>query len=163
MRGKNNNHLFLFVPVCIFCLFVCGCAKKEPYFKYRLLKEGIWRRNEQLTFVVDSVETVPGKHYNISVELMHNKQYPYQNLWLIVSDNFPLGASADTLEVSLCADNGTWLGSGTAGLLQLSVPYKEYIATDSLLDSCRVNIRHYMRDESLNGIERVGVRIIERS
>ena len=33
MRGKNNNHLFLFVPVCIFCLFVCGCAKKEPYFK----------------------------------------------------------------------------------------------------------------------------------
>jgi gliding motility-associated lipoprotein GldH len=67
----------------------------------------------------------------------------------------------DTLHFRLTDDYGKWLGSGTGGLHQISLPYK----SDIPLDTSRLyilQIKQIMKDDPLIGVEKVGIKIIEK-
>jgi gliding motility-associated lipoprotein GldH len=108
------------------------------------------------------MDSVPGNvkpNYHLSIEIAHNLNYPYKNLWLSI--DYLLQDSVlkqDTLECILMDAAGKWLGSGNGPTRQLSVLYK----TDFVMDTAQLNqicIRHAMQDIQLNGIEKIGLKV----
>lgn len=90
-------------------------------------------------------------------EIVNNSQYAYQNIWLYVQQNITDSVFvSDTIEINLTDSNGKWLGKGSTGLYQLSIPYKTSVALDSTR-AYLIRIRHGMRGNSIKGIEKVGV------
>jgi len=91
------------------------------------------------------------------LDIVSSNQYPYQNIWLSVQQNVTDTAFvSDTIEIKLADSHGKWLGKGSAGLYQLSVPYKTSIALDPTR-AYLIRIRQAMKDNSIKGIEKVGV------
>ncbi|MDO5524019.1 MAG: gliding motility lipoprotein GldH [Bacteroidia bacterium] len=136
-----------------------ACEQKELYFKFQPIRGETWNSRNVVDFRLDSVNALPEKQYAVSVEIVSNNQYPYQNLWLCMEQNITDTTFVnDTLEVKITDLYGKRLGTGGAALHQLSVPYKKNVVLDSAR-SYLIRVRHIMSDEFLPGIEQIGLRI----
>lgn len=155
--------------VLLFCLFV-SCSEREPYSRFYHIDGGLWYRDSVLSFDVDSLTHLYGTEFEVMLELTTNLSYSYRNLELQVSHK--LGDSlvrADTIHCRIADDYGRWLGSSVGGLSQLSIPYPSsdprgfvFPPVDSLTDYA-LTIRHLMSDDPLAGVEKVGVKFMEKS
>ena len=156
---RKSNWLFLCI-ISLFAIFV-SCSQADPYSHYLTIPAGKWAKDASLSFQMDSMIVDLNKRYDISLELINNNQYPYQNLWLNVSHNLnDTIFVSDTIEVKLADEYGRWLGSGAAGLFQYEVPYKTAISLDTTYTYI-IKINHAMQDAMVKGIEKVGVIVKE--
>ncbi|MDO5666013.1 MAG: gliding motility lipoprotein GldH [Bacteroidia bacterium] len=137
--------------------FLSSCNEGEVYYRFHPIKNNNWSKQTAFDFLLDSLSVDPNKRYDISLEVINNNRYPYQNIWLFVQQNIADSTFVvDTIEVKLTDIHGKWLGKGGAGLYQLSIPYKTSIALDSTRNYL-IRIRQGMKDDALEGIEKVGV------
>ena len=136
-----------------------SCHEGEVYYRFHPITNGSWSKETSLDFRLDSLRVSPGRRYDISLEIVNSSQYPYQNLWLLVQQNVTDTLSTtDSIEIKLADAHGKWQGSGSAGLYQLSIPYKTGIALDSAR-AYLIRIRHGMKNDALKGVEKVGVKV----
>ena len=141
----------------IFFIFLSSCDGGAVYYRYHPIKNGNWNRQAAVDFLMDSLPVDRDTRYDIVLEIVNNNQYPYQNLWLLVQQNMAdTSFVSDTVEITLADPQGKWLGKGSAGLYQLSVPYKTSLALDSTR-AYLVRIRQVMKDNPIKGIEKVGL------
>ena len=155
---------------CLACLTLllivsASCSKGEVYYRFHHLQHGKWHRDSSLLFAVDSTVLQPGKPFSLSIELSFNNSYPYQDFWLRVEHNLtdPFFRS-DTLYVKVADERGRWLGSGVGGLHQLSIACP-YVVRPTARDSTtgyRVTMAHYMDDNPLKGVEKVGLKLVQQ-
>jgi gliding motility-associated lipoprotein GldH len=143
--------------VFFICLFLFSCGKNQTvYNQYQTIAHSTWEKDKEyyFTFHIDD-STVP---YNITLEIRNNNLYPYQNLWLFLNEESPIGSMArDTMECMLADDFGKWLGNGIS-LFQTSFPIKtNYHFTDT--GSYTFSFRQGMRNDTLRGIQEMGLRI----
>lgn len=154
MRSK----LFIGIFIIVFT-FLASCNEGEVYYRFHPVKNNNWSKQTTFDFLLDSLSVDPDKRYDVMLGIVNSNQYPYQNIWLLVQQNMTdTTFVSDTIEIKLADAHGKWFGKGSAGLYQLSVPYK----TSVTLDSTRaylVRIRQGMKDNSLRGIEKVGVSV----
>ncbi len=144
---------------------LASCSHGEVYYRFHHIQYGKWHRDSSLLFTVDSAALQPGRAYGLFIELSFNNAYPYQDFWLRVEHNLvdPL-FHADTLHVKVADELGKWLGSGVGGLHQLSVAYP-YVVRPTARDSTtgyRVMVAHYMDDNPLKGVEKVGLKLVQQ-
>lgn len=155
---KTKNDLFLLFVGLSFTV-LSSCVGKDTYFQYRHIQSGEWHQDSVWEFLADSAASyLECGQYDVSVELITNRGYPYRDLWLLVSHNIAdTLMRTDTLHCFLADEHGRWLGHGVGSLNQLSVPYRSFIFCDSTR-SHRLEIRHAMEDDLLRGVEAVGIR-----
>ena len=154
----TNNHSFNLVGIILFVLFT-SCNPNEVYYKFEPIPQAKWNKRDEVCFDMDSVPVSLNSRYSVSIEIAHNLNYPYKNLWLSI--NYLHQDSVlwqDSLECILFDDSGKWLGSGNGPTRQLSVLFKTNFAIDSAKHN-RICIRHAMQDIQLNGIEKIGVKV----
>ena len=163
MKTRVRRHKTAVVAALLtIVVAVCSCSHNEAYFEYREIRNAQWQQTDTLTFGIDSAAIVPGMRYDISIETTNNVNYAYQNIWLFVQDD--IDAPADSVynsvqkEFVLADQYGRWLGSGFGSLFQSSLIYKKNIVFAQKRNYL-IRIEHGMRDETLSGIEKVGVRI----
>ena len=154
MKAFNN----LFFPVLICFLFFCGCNRGNiAFLEYHHISGQHWNDNQTLNFSpIINDATSP---YNLWIELRHNNDYPYQNIWFFVSilkkDSV---LKTDTLQYMLADDFGKWQGRGNNAFYQQSLIYKNlYQFPDT--GKFDIRVQHAMRDSRLKGVEDVGIRI----
>jgi len=152
MKSLNN------LIISIICLFIlASCGRNTTYNKYLPTNDGKWHMEEVMSFDVDMQDTV--SHYNILLGIRHNTSYKYQNLWLFVNsyspDSIPL---RDTVECYLSNNKGEWLGKGIGDNLSMQVLYLQKIRFPKY-GNYHFEISHAMRDETLVGIENIGLEI----
>lgn len=161
--NQPNKHKRIFLVLCILltAIFFSSCNKGEIYYDFKTIKDEKWSKNDTLYFHIDSGMIQPGEKYNISIELSNSANYPYQNIWLYVSDNFRHTVFENKSKQYMLADEfGRWYGSGWGAIYQMSLEYgKELIFFESR-DYC-IKIVHGMRNEPLEGIEQIGVKIVK--
>ena len=153
----NNQSLYL-VGIILFVLLT-SCKPNEVYYKFEPIPQSNWNKNNVICFDIDSVPVNVNSRYYVSIEIAHNLNYPYKNLWLSI--NYLEQDSVlweESLECFLSDDSGKWLGSGNGPTRQLSVLYKTNFVLDTAKHS-RICIRHAMQDVHLNGIEKIGVKV----
>jgi gliding motility-associated lipoprotein GldH len=140
-----------------------SCDKKRVFDEYQSVGKS-WHKDSIVSFVLPQLD--PKKTYNLYVNVRDNDDYPFNNLFLIVSLEQPnKQIKVDTLEYQMTNPDGTLLGEGFTDIKENKLFYKDKVSfTQKGL--YKVHIKHALRQTgkiegitSLNGISDVGFRI----
>jgi len=145
------------------CLFLFSCDDRRVFDQYQQV-DNAWHQDSIVKFSFDAPDTI--QPYHLFVNIRNNSDYPYSNLFLIVSMENPEGiVRRDTLEYMMANPDGTLMGSGFSDVKENKLFYKERLRF-SKLGTYQIRIQHAVRslgkisgEEKLNGINDVGFRI----
>ncbi len=150
--------------IFIFLLFlVTSCDKKRVFDDYKSVGKN-WNKDSIVTFDLPKLD--PKKAYNLYVNVRDNDEYPFNNLFLIVSLEQPnRKVQIDTLEYQMTNPDGTLLGEGFSDIKENKLFYKDKVSfTQKGL--YKIHIKHAVRQtgkiegvDTLPGITDVGFRI----
>jgi gliding motility-associated lipoprotein GldH len=107
-------------------LTIVSCDSKMVVGEMRDMP-GYWDINEVLEFHVPQLDSL--KKYDLFIHLRNTNDYPYNNIFLIASIEFPHGKTiTDTLEYRMADPDGSWLGSGIGTVKENKLWYKEDVS-----------------------------------
>ncbi len=157
MKIKNS---ILFILVA---LLVISCDKKRVFDEYKSVGNS-WHRDSIITFKLPKLESE--KKYNLFVNVRDNNDYPFDNLFLIVSLEQPnKKILVDTLEYKMANPDGTLMGDGFTDIKENKLFYKEKVDF-KLKGDYKVHVRQAVRQtgkvagvNNLKGVTEVGFRI----
>lgn len=155
MRIKNN-FLLLLMAILLF-----SCDKKRVFDEYKSVGSA-WHKDSVVSFDLPILDSA--KRYDLFINLRDNNNYPYNNLFLIVTLEKPNGyTKVDTLEYEMAAPDGTLLGDGFTDIKESKLFYKENVR---FRGKYKVNIKQAVRESGkvpgvtqLEGITDIGLRI----
>lgn len=152
-----NRKLKKLFSILLLCTLFFSCDAPALYDYYQPLDNTTWEKNKEYFFSFDIKDTsIP---YDLTLEIRNNNLYPYQNLWIICTEDQPVGPMRkDTLECKLTNEYGKWKGYGIS-LFQTSIPIKQKLHF-SHTGLYTFAFRHIMRDEKLEGIQEIGFRVV---
>lgn len=155
MRIKSS---FLILLVAV---LLVSCDEKRVFDEYKSVGSA-WHKDSIVSFdlpVLDSTQ-----RYDLFINLRDNNNYPYSNLFLIVTLEKPNGyTKVDTLEYEMASPDGTLLGNGYTDIKESKLFYKEGVR---FRGNYKLNIKQAVREsgkvpgvEQLEGITDIGLRI----
>ena len=154
----KNSILLLLVAVLLF-----SCDKRSVFDEYKSVGNA-WHKDSIVSFDLPQLD--PKKNYNLYVNVRDNSDYPYNNMFLIVSLEQPNHkVKVDTLEYQMANPDGTLLGNGFTDIKENKLFYKgkERFSQKGIY---KVHIKHAVRQTGkieglalLPGISDVGFRI----
>jgi gliding motility-associated lipoprotein GldH len=119
MRIKNSILFILIV------LLVISCDKKRVFDEYKSVGK-TWHKDSIVTFELPKLN--PKKNFNLYVNVRDNDDYPFNNLFLIVSLEQPnRKIKVDTLEYQMTNPDGTLLGDGFSDIKESKLFYKDKV------------------------------------
>jgi len=140
----KTSSLFTFCFVLLF-----SCTNENTYFQD--VANQTWRQEDTYSFEYTNEEL---KEKKAALLIRYTENYGYQNLWLKIGiqegDN---EATYTRKELQLSLPDGRMIGKKKGAIHTLSFPLEDL----SCADSCQLIIQQNMRDESLAGIQSVGV------
>jgi len=150
--------LFLLVLI-----LVTSCDKKRVFDQYKSVGKE-WHKDSVVTFNLPKLDSK--KLYNLYVNVRDNDDYPFNNLFLIVSLEMPNHkVKVDTLEYQMTNPDGTLLGDGFSDIKENKLFYKGK-EKFTQKGEYKIHIRHANRETGkiegvtlLPGISDVGFRI----
>ena len=151
----------LFRSLIISSLF--SCDKTRVFDDYKSVGTA-WNRDSIVKFDLPKLD--PIKKYNVFVNLRNNDNYPFNNIFLLVSLENPDGLTkVDTLEYAMANPDGTLLGDGFSDTKESKLFYKENLNFDKK-GKYKIRIQQAIRQtgktvgvKELEGISEVGLRI----
>ena len=155
MRIKNSALLLLVV------ILFYSCDKKRVFDEYKSVGSA-WNKDSIVTFNLPKLDST--KQYNLFINLRDNNNYPFNNLFLIVSMEKPNGfTKIDTLEYQMANPDGSLMGDGFSDIKESKLFYKDRIKLNGI---SKVHIKQAVREngkipgvKALEGITDVGFRI----
>ncbi|MBA4152799.1 gliding motility lipoprotein GldH [Flavobacterium sp.] len=154
-----KNSFFLVVLL----LFLVSCDKKRVFDEYKTVGQN-WHKDSIVSFTFEQKDTLTKQ--NLFINIRNNKNYPFNNLFLIVEMEHPSKKTlVDTLEYKMAKPDGTLLGEGLSDTKENKLFYKEnFVFKNS--GQYKVTIQQAVRQsgkiegiEKLDGITEVGFRI----
>mgnify|MGYP003635102280 FL=1 len=155
MRLKNSILVF-FIATTLF-----SCDKTRVFDDYKSVGDA-WHKDSVVSFDLPDLDST--KRYDLFINIRDNNNYPYNNLFLIVSLEMPNGyTKVDTLEYQMADADGMLLGDGFSDIKESKLFYKENVR---FRGKYKMNIKQAVRENgkvpgvtSLEGITDVGLRI----
>lgn len=155
MRLKNSILVF-FIATTLF-----SCDKTRVFDDYKSVGDA-WHKDSVVSFDLPDLDST--KRYDLFINIRDNNNYPYNNLFLIVSLEMPNGyTKVDTLEYQMADADGILLGDGFSDIKESKLFYKENVR---FRGKYKMNIKQAVRENgkvpgvtSLEGITDVGLRI----
>jgi len=153
----KNSFLFFLVVLTLF-----SCDKKRVFDEYKSVGKS-WNKDSIVSFDLPKLD--PKKQYNLFINIRDNNDFPFNNLFLIVSTEQPdKKTKVDTLEYQMANPDGSLLGDGFTDVKESKLIFKERVKfTDG---AYKVHIKQAVRQtgkvtgvEKLEGITEVGFRI----
>ena len=157
MKIKNS---ILFISILFLAI---SCDKKRVFDEYKSVGK-TWNKDSIVTFELPKLDSK--KFFNLYVNVRDNDDYPFNNLFLIVSLEQPnRKVKVDTLEYQMTNADGTLLGDGFSDIKESKLFYKDKV-TFSQRGIYKIHIQQATRQTgkiegmtSLPGISDVGFRI----
>ncbi|MEZ4876155.1 MAG: gliding motility lipoprotein GldH [Flavobacterium sp.] len=154
----KNSLVLLFIFLC----FV-SCDKNRVFDEYKSVGNS-WHKDSVVTFELPELQK--DKTYNLFLNVRDNDDYPFNNLFLIVSLEQPnKKIKVDTLEYVMTNPDGTLLGEGFSDIKENKLFYKANEKFDQK-GVYKIHIKQAVRQtgkiegvEQLKGITDVGFRI----
>jgi len=149
----HKGHLVIVVAI----IFFSSCEKNRIYEKNIAVKNYVWDSKFIPSYTIEIKDT--SVLYNLYVNVRHAEIYPYQNIWLLVSTQFPDGKkSSRRIEVTLANDEGKWFGEGLGDIWD----YRTLIQENAFFTEPGTyifSLEQNMRQDPLPGIMAVGIRV----
>ena len=154
----RSSILFFFIALLLF-----SCDEKRVFDQYKSVGNS-WNKDSILSFSLPQLEKT--KKYDMFINIRNNNDYPFNNLFLIVSLEQPNKKTmVDTLEYLMANPDGSLLGNGFSDIKENKLYYKEK-AVFPQKGIYKVRIQHAVRQtgkiegvKDLEGITEVGFRI----
>lgn len=147
----------------LLCLCFVSCDKNRVFDDYKSVGNS-WHKDSVVTFNLPELDK--DKSYNLFLNVRDNDEYPFNNLFLIVSLEQPdKKIRVDTLEYSMTNPDGTLLGEGFSDIKESKLFYKanEKFSQKGIY---KIHIKQAVRENGkiegvtqLKGITDVGFRI----
>ena len=153
-----NSFLLILIAFTIF-----SCDEKRIFDQYKSVGTS-WHKDSIVTFKLPKFDAT--KKYNLFVNVRDNNDFPYSNLFIIVSLEQPnKKVIVDTLEYAMANLDGTLLGEGFTDVKENKLFYKQN-QSFALKGNYKIKIQQAVRqtgkiagDKELKGITEVGFRI----
>ncbi|MDD2380421.1 MAG: gliding motility lipoprotein GldH [Mariniphaga sp.] len=134
-----------------------ACDSGRVFDQYQKIGNSGWHKDSLVVFTIPVTDSL--QNYHLQIQIRHEKNYEYSNLWLFVEITQPGGKMIrDTFELALAEPSGRWLGEGLGGILTLQTNYKRNFWFP-VAGEYSISIQQGMRKEVLTGIHDVGVRL----
>jgi len=152
---KKVSRLYLLVSIVSVALMACD--RNMVYEEIQDIPHKDWLSTDSLVFRIPVSDTTTVQ--NILFNIRNTSSYRYANLFLFVTTTSPKGAEVkDTLEIPLADDRGKWYGKGISNTYDLRYPYRRMIKFP-FTGIYTVSVAQGMREKSLGGISKFGVRV----
>jgi gliding motility-associated lipoprotein GldH len=153
----KSSFLFVFAVMAL-----VSCDKKRVFDEYHSVGNG-WDKDTIVSFDLPQLDAA--KSYNLFLNIRDDNNYPFNNLFVIVSMEQPDKVTlVDTLEYQMANPDGTLLGEGFTDIKESKLVYKERMKFKP--GPYKVHIRQAIRQtgkvtgvQKLEGITDVGFRI----
>ncbi len=141
-----------------------ACDSNRVFDKYQTIPNNEWESENIIEFEVPVTDTI--SRNNVFINLRNNKDYKFNNLFLITQMEFPNGMKlVDTLEYRMTTSDGHWLGKGSSDTKENILFYKEGKQFPEQ-GTYKFSVQQAMRESSdvegkdpLEGVSDVGIRI----
>ena len=146
-----------FVWVGTIVVLLSSCMDMPYYSESKSVDESGWLSTDtiELNFTINE----PSNRFNGSIDLRHNGDYPYSNLYLFIDITYPNSKHrVDTLECVLADNRGRWYGSGLGDMVSHRIEYLDEIQFP-LEGNYHMRITHGMRRDPLEEIIDLGLRL----
>lgn len=148
----------------LFFLMLFSCNQHTIFTKYKEIDYAKWHKDSIVTFNVNIKDTISKN--DIFLHLRNNKDYDFNNIYLIVGIKFPNDFSVkDTLQYNMTDEKGVYLGTGFTDIKENKLEYKTNIVFPQP-GNYQFTIMQAMRKlgsvngiQNLNGITDVGLEI----
>lgn len=125
---KTSQKIIKVVTVIfVLCAVVlASCTSGVVYSKYQNFEKNEWFAKNKAVF---EMEVNDGNSLNdISLLIRHADAYPYSNLFLFLTTQYPDGKKiTDTLECILANNKGEWQGKGSGEIFDITIPLKKNV------------------------------------
>lgn len=138
-------------------LLLASCTR-PAYVEQHDLPAAGWHQDSVLTYTVPVTDTID--YYDVQLLVRTDNNYPYQNLWLFVSEyRDSTLITCDTIECMLADDRGQWLARGNTyhDLPLLYAARQRFPRTGNYT----YTIRQGMREQTLRGVRSMGVVLLK--
>lgn len=140
-----------------------SCDKTRVFDEYQSVGSA-WHQDSIVKFDFSKIDSL--QQYNLFVNIRNNKNYPFNNLFLLVSMEQPDGLTkVDTLEYAMANPDGSLMGEGFSDTKVSKLVYKENFKFDKG-GVYKVNIQQAVRQagkiegvKELKGVTEVGFRV----
>ena len=106
--------------------------------------QGAWDADNVVEFTIPQLDSL--KKYDVFLTIRNSNDYKFNNLFLIVSMEFPHGKTiTDTLEYRMANPDGTWMGTGIGSVKENKLWYKENVGFFES-GNYQLNIGHAVRN-----------------
>lgn len=142
---------------CLVCFAATACQRSTLLNKTYDTPQPAWAYHEPICFdLMVEDTTLP---YDVTFSLTHTRNFAWMNSFFFITTIFPnMDTSIDTLECLLATPDGKWLGSRMGKYRSLGFLYKQHIRFP-MPGQYRFEVRHAMRNDSLQHISSVGMKI----
>ena len=146
----------LLFSICSLLILV-SCDSGRVYEKNIKIPDGIWDKDNKVSFEVFIDDTVSA--HNLYVNVRNTSLYPFSNLHLFIETTAPSGHTIrETFEITLSDNRGKWLGSGLGDMWDLQQIYKTNVRFAQRV-KYTVEYQQGMRMDKLPFLLDVGLRI----
>ena len=161
---ESQRRMNRLLALLLLVSFFVSCESNTVFTESKAM-DGYWGQ-EVVEFSLPQLDSL--KNYNLFVNIRNTNEYKYNNIFLIVSINFPHGKIVtDTLEYRMANPDGTWMGQGIGDMKENKLWYKENVRFFEK-GTYNITVEQAMRDngevegvKKLEGITDVGVTIEE--
>lgn len=145
----------------LLALSLSSCGRTILFEKADHLSDEKWESSHILKYQFKVVDTA--QFYDIFINIRNSTDYPYQNLYLFLTHQFPSGvAVTDTIEALLCDPFGNWYGKGSGRIKDHRLLMRQKVRFQER-GVYNFSFQHAMRDEDLVGITEFGIIIREHT
>lgn len=138
-------------------LFFCACNNRSLYNEHVPIEKNKWDKDQVAFFEINVEDTT--SVYVCSLHVRHLETYKYSNLYLFMNTTFPNGLQTrDTIECFLALHDGKWLSKSSGSMRDIAIllnPALRFPMSGTYV----FEIEQAMRDEQLEGISDVGLKI----
>ncbi len=141
------RYLLLFLLI-----FVFSCGDNHYFYKEKEMDEdNIWTYDNYFQADFDVQDSMP---YDIYLELKHTDDYPFENIYLRIIDNFKAVKDTDVVNMNLSDTYGIWYGNKNGNTYTYpSLLRKSFKFSNKGLHS--IKIEQFTRRDSLEGVATV--------
>ncbi|MDC7995051.1 gliding motility lipoprotein GldH [Altibacter sp. HG106] len=148
----------------VFAGLLTSCDSNVVQSDTQSIASAVWEQQDTISFAIQPKDSL--QPYDMFLQVRNTNDYPFNNLFLIVSMEFPHGkVVTDTLEYKMANPDGSWLGTGFGSVKENKLWYKEGITFFEDGDYT-LRITHAVRNNgevdgvtALSGISDVGYSI----
>ena len=134
-----------------------GCRADYISEQQQEIPSGIWTYADSITLSFSVEDT--SRLYRLEGLVTHSDEYGYQNLYVDIHTNYPSGKrSQQPLSIDLADNSGRWYGNCRGGACRINIDLQPKVKFDET-GTYRLVFHQYMRKESIEGIESIGIRL----